>query len=342
MLAASLSDGILPALIGLVMGVVAFGVGWFALGLQQRRRYDTEGGLELLRTLRWREFVALVRALFRARGYEITDHSASNEQNGADLELSNADGRLLVRIKHGDAYHCGEKEMSALDDLLRHHGAARGVLVTSGHGTASLSRAYATRPIEMLDGDRLWTEMRGLLKDEQLEQARQSTLELRRRARRRIGTFALASTLVGVSATFVAQTWLGARQQAIAQTTLEPTIALTGRVDGDPSVGTAPDPRLVEAKARELDKLRQRALDDVLGIDGVRAAEWTTHSTLKVDVNGTAGAKLEATLVAAHNEACSLLAGYTDLASIRIELHGVDPKTGAVGPARWRLCESPK
>ncbi len=340
--AASLSDGILPALIGLVMGVVAFGVGWFALGMQQRRRYDTEGGLALLRTLRWREFVALVRELFRARGYQAFDHSAPVGQDGIDLELSNAEGRLLVRIKHGDAYHCGEKEMSALDDLIRHHGAGRGVLVTSGHGKTSLSRAYAARPIEMLDGDRLWTEIRVLLKDEQLEQARQSTRQLRRSAWRRIGTFALASMLFGVSATFVAQTWFGARQQAIAQTAAEPTVALTGRVEGEPAAGGVPDPRLTEAKQRELDRLRQRALDDVLGIDGVRNAEWTTHSTLKVDVNGTAGSKLETTLIAAHSEACSLLAGYTDLASIRIELHGVDPKTGAVGPARWRLCEAPK
>ena len=107
--AASLSDGILPALIGLVMAVVAFGVGWFALGMPQRRRFETEGGLELLRTLRWREFVALLRELFRARGYEATDRAAPVGQSGVDLELANAEGRLLVRIKHGDAYHVGNK-----------------------------------------------------------------------------------------------------------------------------------------------------------------------------------------------------------------------------------------
>lgn len=340
--AASLSDGILPALIGLVMAVVAFGVGWFALGMPQRRRFETEGGLELLRTLRWREFVALLRELFRARGYEATDRAAPVGQSGVDLELANAEGRLLVRIKHGDAYHVGDKEMAELDDLIRHHGAARGVLVTSGHGQTSLARAYSPRPIELLDGDRLWTEMRGLLSPGQQEQARQLTRQLRRRARRRLGSFALASLVVGAGATFVGQTWLGARQQAVAETTAAPSMPLARPAGEGPASVAAPDPQRLQSLQRDLDKLRQRALDDVLGIDGVLHAEWTTHSTLKVEVNGVAGAKLDATLAAAHNEACTLMAGYTDLASIRIELHGVDPKSGALGPARWRLCEGAK
>jgi hypothetical protein len=341
--AVTLSDGILPALVGLVMGLVAFAVGWFALGMQQRRRYDTEGGLELLRTLRWREFVALLRELFRARGYEATDIAAPVGQGGVDLELANATGRMLVRIKHGDAYHVGDKELAELDDLVRRDGAATGVLVTSGHGTASLARALSPRPIELLDGERLWTEMRVLLKPEQLEQARHCTRQLRRRAWRRVGSFAVASLLLGASATFVGQTWFGARQQAVAQTAADPGLLPNRGPVGDPVTVPAPaDAQRVASRQRELDLLRQRALDDVLGIDGVRHAEWSTHSTLKVDVNGVAGTKLEATLATAHHQACSLMAGYTDLASIRIELHGVDPKTGNVGPARWRLCENAK
>src|SRR3546814_5506669 len=75
--------------------------------------------------------------------------------------------RWLLASKHGAAYVLGSTAIAEFANNIRMRGAQGGLLVTPGQFAPEAAALAAAQRIELLDGARLWPELRPLLPEEQ-------------------------------------------------------------------------------------------------------------------------------------------------------------------------------
>mgnify|MGYP003562172375 CR=1 FL=1 len=183
-----------PGLILLVLGLAVLGVvGALIANLRRSQRArEVQAGLEVLRTLRWKEFTQHVQQTFEKRSFHPEATPRKPGEDGVDLVLVRAGQRHLLQVKHGGAYHVGATPVRRLASMLESHGATGGILVTSGGFDDDARAAAQGQPVTLLDGDALWTQLQDVLPPALIDEAaaRAAEGQVRERSRLNLGLVA--------------------------------------------------------------------------------------------------------------------------------------------------------
>lgn len=122
----------------------------------RRHRTEVDTGIAGLVKLRWREFARLIVDALRERGFEaesVEESLARGTQ--AELRLVRAGKPWLLSCKLGDAdYRVPAASVAELADAVRFHGAAGGLLVTTGRFDTHSERV--ADGLELYSGETLW------------------------------------------------------------------------------------------------------------------------------------------------------------------------------------------
>lgn len=122
----------------------------------RRRRTEVAAGIAGLAKLRWREFARLIVEALRERGFEaesVEESLARGTQ--AELRLMRAGKPWLLSCKLGDGdYKVPAATVAELADAVRFHGAAGGLLVTTGRFDANSERV--ADGLDLYSGESLW------------------------------------------------------------------------------------------------------------------------------------------------------------------------------------------
>jgi restriction system protein len=111
-----------------------------ALSVIRRRRrnqlHEQAGsGAEAIAGMSWAEFEVLVGEAFRRRGYQVVETGGGGADGGVDLVLRKAGEKTFVQCKQWKAYKVRVNVVRELAGVMAAHGAAHGVVVTSGRFT---------------------------------------------------------------------------------------------------------------------------------------------------------------------------------------------------------------
>ncbi len=131
-----------------------------ALGKSKRVARETEAGLEVLRSLRWKEFAGFATQLLADRGFKVSETQRTPGDGSADFTVEKLGIPHLLQVKHGGAYHVSEGAVRTLITMLAAHGAKGGILVTSGRFDAAAHQAARGHSVALIDGGELWTQLR--------------------------------------------------------------------------------------------------------------------------------------------------------------------------------------
>jgi hypothetical protein len=267
-----------------------------------RRRVvrEAQAGLEVLRSLRWKEFANFVAQSFQARGYSIVESQRPPGEDGADRVLARGNERVLLQVKQGGSYHVGAGPVRALAAMLAAQQAQAGVIATSGAFDAEASEAARGQSVTLLAGESLWAAVRDLLPQALLAEAQERALVLENAARTRL--VALAAT--GAALTLAgAGLWLLLRLEGGEAPPAEIATAAPA-VDGAPAVPATPvappapapasepatepgsAPAVVAPDGADVAQQRDFAAAETLLVQGVASARWSSTSTLVVALRG--------------------------------------------------------
>lgn len=294
--------------IGVVVAI-GFAASFFFLTFQ-RRRDETAAGIVALSAISWRGFIGMVLQALRQRGYvQVVDLEEVSGDRDYMLERDGA--RWLLSCKHASTYVLGRNAVQALSSEVLLKSAAGGLLVTQGRIDEEARSAAGKQRIELLDGARLWPELRDLMPAGELDAIRARTGAL---ARRRVLLGWLFALLAGV-ATFI----------ALPDATPTPTrsAATTAAAPATPVRIEAPPHAPIEQQRSDL-------ATALVTLPSVDRAIWATGSTLQVFV-----ARVDDQ--ASVDAICALVLRHPDLTSSRLQL---TPPANTEQPTRFLQCRS--
>lgn len=307
-------------LIALLLGIAASLYLW----LVRRRDEENAAGLHALAGMRWREFARLVLAAMERRGYrQISAGPEDVREQSASFLLGKDDRQLLLACKHGSAYRIGSATVDEIASDIRLRGAQGGILVTQGILDQGGRDKAVRHDIEILDGTRLWPELKPLVDDNLRKHVVDETTA---RAGRHIGFAWLAAIAVGAA---VALLLPGTPDDANA-TAPAPIPATVAQAQPAMPATQPPIASMAAPPSEEqLEKERAEVAKSMAGIDGLVRGIWISRSTLAVDRK--VGEDLAWSLV------CTELARHPNLALTRVQMN---PPPGSDEQVRWRQCES--
>lgn len=105
----------------------------------------------------WQEFEMLVGEAFHRKGYTVRETGGGGADGGIDLVISKDNKTYLVQCKQWKTRQVGVKPVRELAGLVATHGAAGGVLVTSGTYTDEAKSFAKQAGIVLIAGDQLHT-----------------------------------------------------------------------------------------------------------------------------------------------------------------------------------------
>lgn len=140
--------------------VVAFAViaVWIVAEFQKfkdRKRLDSQTGIESIRALGWHEFERLLAEAFRRQGYAVDIVGGSGADGGVDIRLNKAGETTLVQCKHWKRKKVGVAIVRELLGAVASEGAQFGIVVTSGDFTNEAREFAAINPIRLMDGQQI-------------------------------------------------------------------------------------------------------------------------------------------------------------------------------------------
>jgi len=303
-------------LLALATTAVIGGVATAWLWLVQRPRVERAEGLKLLAAMRWREFSRLVIDGLRSRGFE-PEAAEETAERGQDsvIHLKRDVQNWLLACKQGLNYRITPTVVGDMNDAVRFHGAAGGVVATPGVSDPA-ARKLATGRIDLFDGETLWP-----LVHPQLAHGVQDELAARsRQAVTRQTTIAWAGAVtLGLVVAF-----LGPKGEA------SPEVAATARAPAAPSampaVAPAQAPTVAAAPVSD-DEQRDDVIRLVTTLPGVERAMWSTKSTLLVYLADETSDPVAGI--------CDVVTRYDALRTSRLHLQ---PPANATRPARFLQC----
>lgn len=335
-----------PGLILLVLGLAVLGVvGALIANLRRSQRArEVQAGLEVLRTLRWKEFTQHVQQTFEKRSFHPEATPRKPGEDGVDLVLVRAGQRHLLQVKHGGAYHVGAAPVRRLASMLETHGATGGILVTSGGFDDEARAAAQGQPVTLLDGDALWTQLQDVLPSALIDEAaaRAAEGQVRERSRLNLGLVAGGALAVLGGALFAFDRLSAGRvdddgpapartAEAVAPAAAAPAApAAPGTGSAAPSV--APAPALSEA---QMAQHRDFAAASALLVDGVLSATWPSKSTLQISVRAGSDAERDAIVA----KLCAELTRREHLRFTRLQVQDLSANGEVQGGVRWRQCQ---
>ena len=247
--------------LGLLGLAVSMGLG-MAAGRGRAAR-EIASGLDVVRTMRWKDFSGYVVRSLEHRGFKIADTQRKPGEDGIDYILERLGRKHLLQIKHGGAYHVAAVPVRRMITQLAAHDAAGGILVTSGAFDPGARDAARGQNITLVDGEALWAQLKDMLPTNLVSEslARADDVERQRRGRTNRAA-ALSALLTLAGAGWVAfNQWRGTPHAAeidmfaaegatastgadAAQTPVSAqsgaTTAVSGRATSEPTESTSP------------------------------------------------------------------------------------------------------
>lgn len=313
-------------LIGLAVTLVSGIAATLYFWLVRRPRDEMSYGLHALSGLRWREFSKLVLAAMAERGLveAVPEQQESREPQSTFL-LARGDERWLLSCKHGSAYRIAAAPVQELAASIRLGAAQGGILATEGKVEKEGRDAAQGTSIELLDGPRLWPEVRHLVEPGLQEQITQYA---NARAKRHSGIAWLGAVTLGAIAMFA---WSGTHPTPVEDAPAASAPAAPARMAAPPpAVAPAAAPEAFhEPTDAELEAQMREVLKALSKTPGITRGVWQTRLTLSID------------RVASEKEVwpwiCLELERYPALRASRVQLN---PPPGSSEPVRWRQCKT--
>lgn len=310
-------------LIGLAVTLVSGIAATLYFWLVRRPRDEMSYGLHALSGLRWREFSKLVLAAMAERGLveAVPEQQESREPQSTFL-LARGEERWLLSCKHGSAYRIAAAPVQELAASIRLGAARGGILATEGKIEKEGRDAAQGTTIELLDGPRLWPEVRHLIEPALLDEI---TRYASGRAKRHTSISWLGAVTLGALAMAA---WSGthpARDEAPAP----PAPAAVARPETPASPPPVAQESFQEPTDAELEAQMASVLKALSKTPGITRGVWQTKLTLSID--RTASEKEVWPWI------CLELERYPALRASRVQLN---PPPGSSEPVRWRQCKT--
>jgi hypothetical protein len=308
--------------ITLLVGTVATAYLW----LVRRRNDETAAGLLALAGMRWRDFSRLVLDAMHHRGLrKIAVDKEDAQEQSSSFVLSRGSERWLLSCKHGSAYRIGSASVDEFASEVRLMGVSGGILVTQGFLDQSGRDRALKHNIEVLDGNRLWPEVKPMV-DAQM--SGRIVGNASSRARRHTGIAWLGAVTLGVaSALALIGTGVGRDNASPATATVSGAAGGIAKVPS--AVAQQPPAVLEEPTEAELDLQRDAVSRTLSRTAGISRGVWITRSTLSVDRIASEKEVLPAV--------CRQLERHVNLRTSRVQLN---PPPGSTEPVRWLQCKT--
>jgi hypothetical protein len=322
-------------LVALLIAAAVGTVGTMYFWTMRRRTDEISFGVRALSAMRWREFSHFVLDAMRHRGFDILPSGDDAERGGqqkTEFLLARDGERAMLSCKHGSAYRLTKQSVSEFAAAMKFQGAQSGVLVTPGTVDNEARRYAEDARIELVDGKVLWPEIAPLLPQTLIEDVRK---EAEQRARRQIMLTWAAAVVAGLAVGLLTMQMLpdGASAEVTVSTpTGAAAPASTPRVAASPApsapVGISdPSTSVAAATPEEEDRQRVEVVRLVSTLPGVERAQWTTKSTLLVNVDESSTQRFD--------EICTVLTHYANLRTSRVHLQ---PPTDSQQLVRFKQC----
>jgi hypothetical protein len=331
---------------GLGLYLLPLGLGLALLGAalalrlsaaRKRGELDVAAGLEVLRTLRWKEFSQYVTQSFEARGFAAETGQRRPGEDGVDIVLTRNGERTLLQIKHGGSYLVGAAPVRALAGLLRAQQAQAGVIATSGAFDAAAGEAARDMPVTLLAGEPLWNSVRGLLPESLVREAEERADDAARKAQSKLNVMAIAGgglLLLGALLGVLAALEGGDEPPAPRADTAAPAAdAATPGPAAPGTTRTAPATPAREPTEAELAQQRDFAAAESLLVSGVASAAWASNSTLSISLRGPVD---DAQRTEVLDQVCARVTAREALRFTRLQVQVLGAEADA--PARWYPC----
>lgn len=311
-------------LIGLAVTLVSGIAATLYFWLVRRPRDEMSYGLHALSGLRWREFAKLVLAAMAERGLtEVASEQQESREPQSTFLLARGGERWLLSCKHGSAYRIAAAPVQELAASIRLGAAQGGILATEGKVEKEGRDAAQGTSIELLDGPRLWPEVRHLLEPSLLEQI---THYASSRAKRHASISWLAAVTLGALAMAV---WSGTHTGTGDETVTPPAPVAAARPATPTATAPVPQESFQEPTEAELEEQMRNVLKALSKTPGITRGAWQTKLTLSID------------RAASEKEVwpwiCLELERYPALRASRVQLN---PPPGSSEPVRWRQCKT--
>ena len=330
------------SLLAVVVTVVGLAITALWFGVSQRRKAESEIGIQSLANLKWRDCVGVVLEALHRDGYQEIIDSTAKAGGDTEVLLSHGNEKVLLGYKHGTAYHLSEANVREFVNALHMRGARRGILLTLGSTAGPASRVASTHDVQLIDGPALWAKVRNFIQPQMLERVRKQASA---KTRKGIWVGAIGSVLLGGTVYFVDDYMQPQAPDAPVDVAL--ATDATASKPAAPSASTPPrsDAAMLEqinATARAMaevaklssTQLARRRVDvakKIALIPQVDNAIWSAQRTLLVSLNKTDG-KDEVLI----EEICRIVIQNEEMRFTRIQLES-PAESGA--RVRWRLCE---
>ena len=284
-----------------------------------------------LARLPWDAFVPLVLQAMQGRGWRVAGEpgraAGGMPEEGDALLLARGDQRLLLECRYGTAAVVGADAVLGLAKSAALRGATEVLLVTPGRFDAEAVRIAQQQRIGLLDGERLWPEVRPyviLPKDA----APPPPVMPRRPLLRAWGAAALAAFLAWMIAQAL-QSAPSPPRAAVEAAQPAPPPASTPPATPAPATAAPGTTDTVPTDPGELALRRAVAADAVSALDQVERAQWASQSTLVIHLvaeDADPGKAL-----------CEVIERYPELAASRLQLQA---PPGSNPPVRYRQCRT--
>ncbi|MEO6264208.1 MAG: restriction endonuclease [Luteimonas sp.] len=310
---------LIPIAVFLLLGFAAS----FYLHRIRLPRDEAAAGVTALAGMRWRDFIHLVLAALNKRGYErIFDPDAAGDEGEYLLERNGQ--RWLLSSKHGAAYVLGSTAIAEFANAIRMRGAAGGLLVTPGQFAPEAVPLAAAQRIELLDGPKLWPQLRPLLPEHQRAVV---SAPAQAQARRHV-LLAWGGALV-VGALLFTLSDLGSTDSATATTPVAPPTKPNAAARAPAPAAVAETSSPAPTDPAQLEQRRREVARAISTLSTVHRAVWSTQSTLLV--------YLADELADPMPDICPLLVRYEELGASRVQLQ---PPQGSTRPVRFVQCRA--
>lgn len=146
------------------LGVIAL---WLLAELKKladRKRLDSQTGIESIRALSWYEFEELLAEAFRRQGYQVEVVASAGGDGGVDLEMRRGEELALVQCKQWRAWKVGVKVIRELLGVKVARKAGAAFVVTSGSYTKDAQDFASENDLRLIAGFELAEMIRSVQK----------------------------------------------------------------------------------------------------------------------------------------------------------------------------------
>ncbi len=337
---------LLPLAAGLLILAAAFAMRLSAA--RKRGEREVAAGLEVVRGLRWKEFAQLVTQSFESRGYAAQTNQRKPGEDGVDMILTRAEERVLLQVKHGGSYLVGAGPVRLLAGMLAAQQAQSGVIATSGAFDAAAIDAARNVPVSLLDGEPLWSSVKGLLPEALLADAQDRATAAGKRAQSKLAVLAIGgAALVLLGAGLWGLQAMESGASPVASRPASKTAAANAAprngaqstnaaAEASERVARAARAPVAEPSEAELAQQRDFAAAESLLVNGVASAAWSSNSTLAVSLRGPLDDERRNAIL---QDICSRVVARDALRFTRLQVSvlGAAENDAAAAP-RWYPC----